>query len=1405
MRRFWLLLVFLMVLAPAGTSLAQSVNPDDVPPPSQVVIAGTLQPALGCGGEWNTDCAESALAYDANSDVWRNRWVLPAGEYEYKVALNGTWDANYGRFAEWFGENIPLELEEETRVTFIYDHKTGYITDNVNSIIANVSGDFQSEIGCLDDWQPACLRSLLEDPDEDGVYTFVTTLIPAGSYNAKVAVNESWDENYGAEGASNGSDIPFDVPENAQVTFTWDSDSKAVTIETADAPEGSPTEPYVYSGPVAHINPDVVTIPGTIQSQLGCSGDWQPDCSATFLTLDDEDDVWQGEFDLVAGSYEYKVAIEETWDENYGLNAAPGGANIPLELAEGQTVKFYYDDKTNWVTDNVNSPIITIVGDFQSEIGCAEDNDAGCLRSWVQDPDGDGIYQLLTGLIPAGTYTAQAVLNENAENTLTDPIEFTTETDVELFITFDGGTNDLTISTDGAPKGNLAEFTAHWLTRETMAWDVEADSYKLHYATNAGLQIEPTGLGGEAIDLVVDPAGLPSEVQAKFPHLADLTALTIANEDDLRQVRIALKGQVAIAAYNESGNVIDATSLQIPGVIDDIYTTDAPLGVTYDGDVPTLSVWAPTARAVRLHRFADSIIEASEIDVMRIDPNTGVWSLTGTPEWTGQFYLYEIEVYVPAERTVTTNLVTDPYSISLAMNSSRSQIVDFRDVSLMPSDWNDLAKPALDAPEDIILYELHVRDFSSYDLTVPEELRGTFMAFTVADSNGMNHLRSLSQAGLTHIHLLPVFDIATIDEDKSTWQTLDFAELAGLPPDSEAQQEQVEAIRGSDAFNWGYDPFHYNVPEGSYATDPDGSTRVLEFRSMVQALNNEGLRVVMDVVYNHTNASGQTDKSVLDRVVPGYYHRLSSTGRVETSTCCQNTATEHNMMRRLMVDSVVMWATAYKVDGFRFDLMGHHMVEDMRAVRSALDSLTLEEHGVDGASIYVYGEGWNFGEVENGVRGENATQLNVGGLGIGTFNDRVRDSARGGSPFGGYTEQGFITGLYTDPNETEVRPEGVQAATVKLFADRIRIALAGNLANYPLFNYADENVVGADVDYNGSPTGYTLDPQEHIVYVSAHDNETLFDAVQYKAPAGTSMEDRVRMQNMGLSLVAFSQGVPFFHAGSDTLRSKSFDRDSFDSSDWFNWLDYTYEDNGWGRGLPPASKNRENWPLMQPFLSRPELQPSQEHILANHNHFLEILQIRSGSPLFRLQTSEDVIARVQFHNTGTEQLAGVIVMSLSDVIDGFDNLDENYDMMVVVFNSTPDTQEIALSAFAGAEFELHPVLAGSQDAIVQESVVADGMATVPGRTTAVFVVAEGTLPSTELAEESETAEEATSNEPVVEETGEETEEPEPQPTQASEPTSEAEEEPTNNTNSALIAGGAVILLGGAAFALWRRR
>ena len=869
-----------------------------------------------------------------------------------------------------------------------------------------------------------------------------------------------------------------------------------------------------------------------------------------------------------------------------------------------------------------------------------------------------------------------------------------------------------------AGAGDLSLQRAHWINRSTIAWNIEPQanlSYALHYAPAGGMILANNVIsGGLSIPLFLDPAGLSAAQKTQWPHLADFTVFRL-RASDLALVPEILKGQIAVSA-GQSGFAADATGLQIPGVLDDLYTYDGSLGTTFAaGGAPTMRVWAPTAKSVKLHLYDDATTATPSQSIAMTAGDKGVWSAAGDASWKGKYYLYEVEVYVHSTGQVVHNLVTDPYSVALSMNSTRTLIADLSDPTLAPTGWGSTPKPPLVAPEDISIYELHVRDFSINDQSVPAEARGTFKAFTYADSNGMNHLEALQEAGLTHLHLLPVFDIATINENKAERVE---PNVPAAAPDSSEQQAAVSAVADLDGFNWGYDPFHFDTPEGSYSTDPNGVTRIVEFREMVNALHASGLRVVMDVVYNHTNASGQAAKSVFDKIVPGYYHRLNLDGAIETSTCCQNTASEHAMFEKFMVDSLVMWASQYKIDAFRFDLMGHHMKSNMLKVQAALNTVD--------PTIYLYGEGWNFGEVASNARGVNATQVNMAGTGIGTFSDRLRDAARGGGPFDGgdaiVRNQGFINGLWYDPNALNDGSEDEKAQLLHL-ADLVRLGLAGNLADYVMVNAAGVTVTGSQVDYNGSPAGYTQDPQEHIVYVAKHDNQTLYDINAYKLPLDTSMADRVRVQNLGLDLTLLAQGVPFIHAGEDLLRSKSMDRDSYNSGDWFNRLDWTYQSNNFGVGLPIEGVNSANWSLIGPRLADANLMPAAADLQASAAHAQELLQIRDSSALFRLQTEADVMARLQFSNTGASQIPGLIVMRLSDEVVGLPDIDGAYEQVVVLFNATDEPQTYTMSDAIGQAFRLHGVQENSADSVVQGATyaVASGQFNVPARTTAVFV------------------------------------------------------------------------------------
>ncbi|MEV6651163.1 pullulanase-type alpha-1,6-glucosidase [Streptomyces sp. NPDC051219] len=858
----------------------------------------------------------------------------------------------------------------------------------------------------------------------------------------------------------------------------------------------------------------------------------------------------------------------------------------------------------------------------------------------------------------------------------------------------------------GAPSLDLTRAEAQWIDRTTVAWKVkatDATSQQLVYAPRGGITVKDGALSDEGQWLRLTPAVLTDAQRAKYPHLKDYPAFTVDPRDRDR-VRDALKGQLIATQRAANGALLAATGVQIPGVLDDLYSgaaTGASLGPVFSQGRPTLSVWAPTAQKVSLELDGRTV-------PMKRDGSSGVWSVTGPRSWAGKPYRYVVTVWAPGVQKVVTNHVTDPYSTALTTDSKHSLVVDLADPELAPEGWAGLKKPAAVELRDAQIQELHVRDFSVADRTSRHP--GQYLAFTEQDSDGVKHLKKLAASGTSYVHLLPVFDIGTIPEQKSG-RAEPGCDLASFAPDSDQQQECVAKTAAKDAYNWGYDPLHYTVPEGSYASDPEGTKRTVEFRRMVQGLNSGGLRTVMDVVYNHTVASGQADKSVLDRIVPGYYQRLLTDGTVATSTCCANTAPENAMMGKLVVDSVVTWARDYKVDGFRFDLMGHHPKANILAVRKALDALTIAKDGVDGKNVILYGEGWNFGEVADDARFVQATQKNMAGTGIATFSDRARDAVRGGGPFDEDPGvQGFASGLFTEPNSSPANgTPAAQRARLLHYQDLIKVGLSGNLAAYTFTDTAGRTVKGSEVDYNGAPAGYAAAPGDALAYADAHDNESLYDALAFKLPHAVKAGDRARMQVLAMATAALSQGPALSQAGTDLLRSKSLDRNSYDSGDWFNAIHWDCRaGNGFGRGLPPAADNRSKWPFSKPLLTAPALTAGCPEITDSSAAYRDLLKIRTTEPVFSLSSAADVQSALSFPLSGKDETPGVITMVLGD--------------LVVVFNATPATQTQRADAFAGRSYALHQVQAGGADSTVKKASYegSSGSFTVPGRTVAVF-------------------------------------------------------------------------------------
>ncbi|HJV68145.1 alpha-1,6-glucosidase domain-containing protein [Ideonella sp.] len=859
---------------------------------------------------------------------------------------------------------------------------------------------------------------------------------------------------------------------------------------------------------------------------------------------------------------------------------------------------------------------------------------------------------------------------------------------------------------------------AVWLTKQLIQWPRVAASgtVRLYHSATGQIVVAKdqavTGADGFlALDAFTGP--VPPDTALRFKYVARGTVFAV-RDADLALLPALHTHQLVLVQEDANGKVQNATTGQLAGALDDLYAAAyavPDLGATVKNGLTTFKLWAPTAQQVGLYLYPNGAEPAISAEAMSFDPATGIWSLSKPGDHAGAYYRFGVRVFVRGVGVVR-NLVTDPYSLSLSGDSRRSYVADLDGERLKPAGWDASQPPKTVAvSSDMSIYELHVRDFSANDPSVPEAHRGKYLAFTDSHSNGMKHLKALAAAGLTDVHLLPAFDIASVPEKGCVTPSPSGA------PDSPDQQASVAATAGIDCFNWGYDPWHFTAPEGSYASAVgNGATRIVEFRRMVKALNAAGLRVGMDVVYNHTTASGQNDHSVLDKVVPGYYHRLDAAGNIEHSTCCENTATENHMMGKLMIDSVITWARDYHVSSFRFDIMGHQP-------RSVMEELKAKVKAATGRDVQLIGEGWNFGEVANGQRFVQADMLSLNGSGIGTFNPFVRDAVRGGgccdSGSALIANQGWVNGLWYDPNELG---GGRSKNDLMWLGDIIKAGLAGSIRSYTLTTHWDATLPLEQLNVGGLPAGYVIDPAEVVNYFENHDNQTFFDINAYRLPTTTSKEDRARVQMLGAALNAFAQGVAYFHAGVDTERSKSMDRNSYDAGDWFNRLDWLYTDNNFAVGLPMQRDNGNEWGLIQPRLANPLIKPGAGEIGWTRDVFRDLLKIRASSTLLRLRTADDIKARLKFVNTGSGQEATVV----GAVIDGTGYAGANFAKLAYFVNVDKAAHSFTAEALAGAAWQLHPVhlAPNAADPRAKQAQIdsASGSVTVPPRTAVAFVV-----------------------------------------------------------------------------------
>lgn len=534
---------------------------------------------------------------------------------------------------------------------------------------------------------------------------------------------------------------------------------------------------------------------------------------------------------------------------------------------------------------------------------------------------------------------------------------------------------------------------------------------------------------------------------------------------DLKQT-YKVKIENVADTYTEIGKVIRSEEFD-----HSFYYGGNDLGNIYTPQHTKFRVWAPTASEAKLvtyKKWNDKI--GTEINMQQSEKGTWKAELTGNQK--GLFYTYKVKIGDKWTEAV------DPYTRAASVNGDKGAVVDLEETN--PKKWKANKKPKFKNPEDAIIYELHVRDLSIQ----PEsgiKHKGKYLGVTEKGTRGpkdvktgLDHMKDL---GVTHVQLLPIFDYASVNEENL----------------NEPQ------------YNWGYDPKNFNVPEGSYSTNPyEPTVRITELKQMIQTLHDNNLRVVMDVVYNHMYNAAESN---FHKLVPGYYYRYNEDGTFANGTGVGNdTASERKMMRKFMVDSVTYWAKEYNLDGFRFDLMGIHDYETMNEIRKAVNQID--------PSIILHGEGWDLNTplaAELKANQKNAKKMK----GIAHFNDNIRDGLKG-SVFE-EKENGFVNGK-----------ENME--------DRIKKGIT------------------AGIDYDINSSTYQ-DPEQVLTYVEAHDNHTLWDKLELTNPSD-SEEVRKQMHKLSSSILLTSQGIPFLHAGQEFMRTKYGDHNSYKSPDSINQMDW---------------------------------------------------------------------------------------------------------------------------------------------------------------------------------------------------------------------------------------------------------
>ena len=1097
-------------------------------PEASYYVAGS---AGLCGSEWSNNDSSNLMTRNADGLYEKTFENVAAGTYEFKIT-DGTWDNC------WPGSNYELTTSAVSNITITFDAEIKEITVDIKEVSGETPDEGETEEPeatyivagteelCGTAWDVANTANTMTR-NADGLYEKFYAEVPAGEHKFKIT-DGSWNNCWGNGDDGDGNTV-FTTGEVKNVTILFNAETKEIQVLLSDV-----GNPYYVAG-----------------TEGLCGVGWDPGYAANKMTLQ-ADGLYKKTFHNVpAGTHECKVT-DGSWNNSWGDN----GNNYTFTTEEAYDVTITFNEETKEITHIlseatiVEPPVVIDPSEYDITIKVHYYRADGDYEPWevhmwngVESLSATRDFELEDVVYEGTTYGATATYYADASDT---------------WVGFIIKKPDWTKDPDGDRHIDISDVLSG-----TVHVYAKAGSALEDFATDKG---EAT-LGAKVTSAVYDTLTGVLTVTTSMPiegELDGVFTLTDAEDNELSITSITnvegtsdyvveYEGEITneqkfYITYNGAACEVTVPNTYSTETFESEYTyTGDDLGATWTEEGTTFRLWAPTATKVDVNLYTTGGKDEDTLQgsyAMTADEN-GTWVYTHTGDLNGVYYTYSVT------RNGETVEACDPYARTTGVNGDRAMVIDLD--STDPEGWASDDYVTVDNYTDAFIWELHVRDFS-IDASSGMTNKGKYLAFTEEGTtvNGEGEIATgvdyMAELGVNYVHLLPVYDINSVDET-------------------------------TGGYNWGYDPKNYNVPEGSYSTDPyNGEVRVNEFKQMVQSLHDNNIGVIMDVVYNHV---ADADNFCFNQIVPGYFSRIHDDGSYQSNSGCGNdTASERSMVRKYIVDSVLYWAEEYHIDGFRWDLVGLIDYETINAVME-------EVHKVN-PDIIFYGEGWEMCSWTTKEEGFDPP----------------------------YTKRMTI-----QANDQKVN---TSAGTFAFFNDTIRNAIHGGV-----FTATDKGYASGDIDVSNAlvdsymanatwgSSGTCDTPLQTINYGSCHDNYTLFDNLMIDTmdmtgkSAAELTEAVARKNNLAAAYYITAQGVPFIHAGEEMLRSKP---DAQQESG--------YNHNSYASG---DAINSIKWSTL-----------ADETVDMTHDYYQGLIAFRKAHPALRLTSEAEVMEAIDvIHQEGT--------------------------------------------------------------------------------------------------------------------------------------------------------------------------